>query len=319
MIAADLATTIGDTAGSWAYLVIGALTGLEAAAFVGLFIPGETTLILAGYLIHRGELDPTAVITVAIAGAVIGDSVGYEIGRRYGPRLRTSRLGRRIGDGTWDRAHEQIRRHGPRSVLIGRFVGVLRAVVPAAVGDARMPYRRFITWNLVGAIVWVPSVVLIGVVAGESYEQVASAIGSATTGLALVGLAIAVLAWRRRRRAARSNPAAPATPMAGEPVEGAPRSTEPRGPGFDDDPQDVLGRIFVSASLERVLLRRRFGEPAAQALDGVQLQLLVAMGAAHHWSTRAVDEPTEATTSGIRDTAVTHDDPKRWKATADNR
>jgi membrane protein DedA with SNARE-associated domain len=65
-----------------------------------------------------------------------------------------------VGEERWNRANRAVTRHGPKAVLIGRFVGVLRAVVPAVVGDARMPYRRFLFWNALGAILWTPSIIL---------------------------------------------------------------------------------------------------------------------------------------------------------------
>jgi membrane protein DedA with SNARE-associated domain len=175
------------------------LTAAEASAFIGIFVPGEVALLLGGYLAWRGELELWGVVVAAIAGAVIGDSLGYEIGRHLGPRLRQGRLGSWVGEDRWDRARRSVDDHGPQAVLIGRFVGVLRAVVPAVVGDARMPYRQFLLWNVLGAATWTPAVVVAGYVAGNAYEQVARWAGPVSAGL-LVAVVVAGLLVRHHRR-----------------------------------------------------------------------------------------------------------------------
>lgn len=194
----DLVHSIGDL-GPWAYLALFLITATEAAAFVGLFVPGETTLLLAGYLASQGEIDLGTVLVVAIVGGIVGDSLGYEIGRHLGPRLRSGRLGALVGDHRWERAHEIVARHGARAVVAGRVIGMLRAVVPAVVGDARMPYRRFFLWNVVGAVVWTPVVIMAGYIAGDAYESVASAFGRATA-VVVVAAGAAALIWHRRHR-----------------------------------------------------------------------------------------------------------------------
>ena len=194
----DLAKTFGDAVGPYAYLLLFAMTAAEASAFVGVFVPGETALLLAGYLASRGQLGLWWAMAAAAAGAVIGDSIGYEIGRHLGPRLKEGRLGRWVGEDRWDRARRSVEEHGARAVLIGRFVGVLRAVVPAVVGDARMPYPRFLFWNALGALVWAPAVIVAGYYAGAAYAQVAKVLGPATIGLA-VAAAIGWWLWKRHR------------------------------------------------------------------------------------------------------------------------
>src|SRR5437879_9751678 len=92
------------------------------------------------------------MMAVAAAGAVAGDSIGYEIGRHFGGRLRRSRLGRRVGDARWDRGAAYLARTGGRAIFLARFVGVLRALVPALAGVGRMPYRTFLAWNMAGGI-----------------------------------------------------------------------------------------------------------------------------------------------------------------------
>jgi len=193
---------LGGALVPWGYVLIFVLTALEASAFIGLVIPGETALLLAGYLVYQGDLDLVTVCVVAIVGAIVGDSIGYEIGRRYGDRLKGTRVGGLVGHDRWDRARAFVRRHGPVSVLLGRWVGVLRAIVPAVVGDARMPYPSFLFWNVLGAVVWVPVVVGAGYLAGSSYQRVEHDLGQG--GLVVVALlVVAAVGWLAARRVRR--------------------------------------------------------------------------------------------------------------------
>ena len=177
----------------WAYVLIGLLAAAEASAFVGLFIPGEAAMLLGGVLVSQGRAGLGWMLVAASAGAVIGDSIGYEIGRRFGSRLQTTRLGRRIGDKRWGRAYDYVRERGGRAVFFGRFVGVLRALVPAISGSAGIPYTRFFVFNAAGGIIWASGFILLGTAAGSSYKLVEAWAGRATAVLAgIVILAIAL-------------------------------------------------------------------------------------------------------------------------------
>jgi len=181
---------LADLSSPWAYVVIGALAALEASAFVGLFVPGELAVLTGGYLVSIGRISLPVMIVVAVLSAIVGDSVGYEVGRHFGSRLQATRAGQRIGNERWERAAGYLRERGGRAVFFGRFVGVLRALVPALAGVSRMPYRRFLFWNALGGLVWGAGMVLLGAAAGSSYRQIAHNAGSA--GLLLLALAVTV-------------------------------------------------------------------------------------------------------------------------------
>ncbi len=185
-----LVDTLTGLASPWAYIVIGALAALEASAFVGLFIPGELALLIGGYIAHQGHARLDVMMIVAGVAAIAGDSVGYEIGRHLGGRLRTGIAGRRIGPERWDRAEAYLEATGGRAIFLGRFIGILRALVPALAGAARMPYRRFLAWNAAGALIWAPGIVLLGYIAGSSYQRIEHYAGRA--GLLLLTVAAAV-------------------------------------------------------------------------------------------------------------------------------
>src|SRR6266511_5207207 len=142
--------TAASLASPWAYIVLALLAAAESAAFVGLAIPGETAMLLGGFLAYQGRVDLGVMMAAGAVGAVVGDSVGYEIGRLFGEPLKRSRLGRRVGQDRWARAEAYLRAKGGRAVFLGRFVGLLRALVPALAGMSRLPYRTFLPWNLAG-------------------------------------------------------------------------------------------------------------------------------------------------------------------------
>jgi len=181
-----LLDTAARLASPWAYIVLGLLAAAEAAAFVGLAIPGETAMLLGGFLAFQGRVNLAVMMAAGAAGAVVGDSIGYEIGRRFGEPLKHSRLGRRVGQDRWARGEAYLRAKGGRAVFLGRFVGVLRALVPALAGMSRMPYRTFLPWNAAGGVIWAPGFVFLGYLAGSSYRQVERIAGRASLLLLLL-------------------------------------------------------------------------------------------------------------------------------------
>lgn len=189
----------------WVYLLVALLVFAEDAIFVGFVIPGESAALLAGVDAQRGHLDLAVAITVVVAAAIAGDAVGYQVGRRLGARLLDSRAlrGRR---GRIDAARDLLARRGGAAVFAGRFVAFFRAVMPALAGSARMPYRRFAPWNAAGALVWGAGFVLVGHLAGASYQQVAAGVGRSGAIVVAAVVLVAVVAWRvrRARRPSRS-------------------------------------------------------------------------------------------------------------------
>lgn len=199
----SLLDALGDQLDTWGYVLLFLLCLLEASAFVGLFVPGESAQLIAGVAAEQGRLSLWPCIVWAVLGAVLGDSLGYEIGRHFGPRLRQTWLGQKVGDDRWEKAHDFVRRNGGRSIFFGRFIGVLRALVPAIAGDARMPYRQFFIWNVAGAVVAAPAVIVLGYVAGSSYEVVERRLGQTTYVLLGVVVAYFVVRHLRSRRRER--------------------------------------------------------------------------------------------------------------------
>jgi undecaprenyl-diphosphatase len=174
------------------------LPGLEASAFVGVVLPGEIGVVLGGVLANQHKLSLAAALAAGIAGAVIGDSVGYWVGNRYGERVLRRIPDRLLDDDKLRRAEDTVRRLGGKSVFVGRFTAALRALVPGLAGMSRLPYGRFLAWNVAGGVLWATGFVLLGYLAGSQYHRVERYANYA--GLALLVVIAAVLVYRHRRR-----------------------------------------------------------------------------------------------------------------------
>lgn len=188
------------------YAAVFASPFLEASLLLGLLVPGETALILGGALAGHGDLSLSAVLALGIAGAIVGDSAGYALGRRFGPAIELSRLGRLVGERRWTASGEILQRRGASAVFVARFTALLRSVVPGAAGMAQVPYRTFLVWNVVGGVIWATLCVFGGWAVGQAAGAYASDVGyvvfAVTTALLLVHLA------RNRRRRARAEQSA---------------------------------------------------------------------------------------------------------------
>jgi membrane protein DedA with SNARE-associated domain len=138
------------------YLVVGLVIGLES---MGIPLPGEVVLVSAALLSSRQELNVSAagVAVAAAAGAILGDSVGFAVGRRFGTRLfgfLGRRFPRQFSDAHVSWAEHVFTRYGVLAVFFGRFIALLRIFAGPLAGALRMPYRRFLAANVLGALVW---------------------------------------------------------------------------------------------------------------------------------------------------------------------
>jgi membrane-associated protein len=180
----------------WLLLMAGLLVFAEDAIFIGFLIPGETAAVLAGAATAIGDVSLPVAILVIVAAAIIGDSVGYEVGQRFfGPKLLESRMVAKHR-GRIAKAESFLRRRGGLAVFLGRFTAFFRAMMPALAGAARMRYRKFLFWNALGGIVWGTGFVLLGHVAGQSYDVVEKQVGRGVAVALVVAVAILILVWR---------------------------------------------------------------------------------------------------------------------------
>ena len=180
----------GEKLGKWTYLLVGTLAFLETGAFVGLIAPGEFTILVGGVVAGQGRIDLMALIGLVWVCAVAGDLTSYFLGRRlgrgfmerHGPKVKITHERLEQVEGFFDR-------HGGKAILIGRFVGLVRAVAPFLAGSSRMPLRRFIPYDVVGAGLWGTTFVVLGYIFWHSFDQVAAI---AKKGAFALGFAIAL-------------------------------------------------------------------------------------------------------------------------------
>ena len=185
----------------WLVLLAAAvLPAVEASAFVGLVVPGETAVFVAGVVAQGGRLDLPAVIGAAALGAVVGDQVGYRVGRRFGPGL-VGRLPARLR-GRTEQVTAFVARRGPWAVLLGRWTALLRALVPGVAGASGMRARPFALFNLLGGLTWAVVIASLGYGAGAAYGSVLKQVDHASEVVLGVVVVLAV-GWVLVRRALR--------------------------------------------------------------------------------------------------------------------
>ncbi len=186
-----------------ALVLVFLLPFLEASVFLGFILPGETAVVVGGFLAYEHKVPLAAVFVIAIAGAIIGDSVGYEVGRKWGDALLNKAPKRFVKPAHVVQGKQLINRLGGRAVFAGRWTAVLRALVPSLCGTAKMHYRTFLMWNALGGITWASAFILIGYLAGTAWKRVegyANSAGYIFFGVIVVaGIGFAV--WNRRKQA----------------------------------------------------------------------------------------------------------------------
>ncbi len=157
--------------GQWSYLLLFLTAFLESSAFIGLVVPGETVVVIAGFLSYNGYLNTWDCVLLAAGGAVMGDSMGYLLGSRvWRNYYRTHRKILFIREAYVEKTYAYFRRHGVSTVFFGRFISVLRLFVPMVAGMSEMPYGRFLFYNASGGILWSFTFVSLGFFFGESWQ-----------------------------------------------------------------------------------------------------------------------------------------------------
>ena len=178
------------------------LPALESSVFLGFVIPGETAVVVGGFLAYEHRVSFAGVLAAGILGAVIGDSIGFWVGERWGDALLGRLPKRLIKPEHVAQGKETIKRLGGRAVFTGRWVSVLRALVPGLCGASRMRYGTFLLWNAIGGVTWATGYTLLGYLAGSAWQRVehyTSVVSYALLG-AIVLAIVGVVVFRRRRQ-----------------------------------------------------------------------------------------------------------------------
>jgi membrane-associated protein len=153
-------------------LLICTMVFVETGLFVGFFLPGDSLLVTAGIFAFSGHLRLGWLLSLVSFCAVAGDQLGYWIGRRAGNALYKREDSFFFKKRHLERAHEFYARYGGKTIVLARFVPIVRTFAPPVAGAARMNYRRFLSFDIFGGLLWVWSMVLIGYFLGSSIPEV---------------------------------------------------------------------------------------------------------------------------------------------------
>ncbi len=182
----DFANLLGD----WTYLIVALLAFLETGAFVGLLVPGETAMIVGGAVAGLGVINLYLLIAIAWSMAFLGDSFSFMLGRKLG-RGFVLRHGSKVGVSRerFEGVEQYFERHGGKTVLIGRFVGIVRALAPFVAGTSGMGYRAFVPYSILGSGLQVTSNIILGYIFARSIDSAAEYAGLVAV---ILGTTIAV-------------------------------------------------------------------------------------------------------------------------------
>jgi undecaprenyl-diphosphatase len=202
----ELLEDVADTLGAWTYLLVGVFAFAETGAFVGLVVPGETTMLLGGAVAGQGAIDLYVLIAIAWFTAWAGDTTSFFVGRRLG-REFVLRHGPRVGisQERFERVEDYFSRHGGKTIFIGRWIGIVRALAPFIAGSSRMHYRAFVPYSILGTGLWASVHILIGYLFSRSIESAAHYAGRGAFLLASTIVVVAGIVFVVRRLRVEQN------------------------------------------------------------------------------------------------------------------
>lgn len=198
----DLLEEISNTLGAWTYLLVGVFAFAETGAFIGLVVPGETTMLLGGAVAGQGAIDIYLLIAIAWFAAWLGDTTSFFIGRRLG-REFVMRHGPRVGISheRFEKVEDYFSRHGGKTIFVGRWISLVRALAPFIAGSSDMRYRAFVPYSILGTGLWASAHILIGYFFSRSVETGAEYAGKGAFLLATLIVVVggSIFLYRRLR------------------------------------------------------------------------------------------------------------------------
>lgn len=190
-------TAFATTAGPWAaILVVALILFAESGLLIGFFLPGDSILFTVGFLIQGGLHLPINIfvaITIFFIAAALGDSVGYLFGRRVGHRIFNRPNSLLFKQENIKRAEAFYEKYGGKTIIIARFVPVVRTFAPIVAGVAKMKYRLFLAYNLIGAFLWTAGITLLGYFAGKWFEAIGVQIDTVILPVIAIIIVISIL------------------------------------------------------------------------------------------------------------------------------
>lgn len=148
--------------GMWTYAILFLIVFAETGLVVTPFLPGDSMLFAAGAICSLGSMDVMVLMGLLMIAAILGDSVNYAIGKNVGPRLFSSTKSKFLNKQHLDKTHAFYEKHGGKTIILARFMPIIRTFAPFVAGVGSMRYRTFFVYNVVGAIVWVASFTMLG-------------------------------------------------------------------------------------------------------------------------------------------------------------
>ncbi|MEI6480272.1 MAG: VTT domain-containing protein [bacterium] len=161
----ELAKTVG-------YIGLFIIIFAESGLFFGFFLPGDSLIFTAGLLASQQIFNIYALTTVIVIGAILGDNVGYWFGRKIGPKIFNRENSRFFQKAHIERTHDFYETHGSKAIIIGRFIPIVRTFVPILAGVGEMYYSKFISYNVIGGLLWGGGITLLGYSLGASVPNI---------------------------------------------------------------------------------------------------------------------------------------------------
>ena len=198
----EIVKQIGSSLGNWTYVLVGVNAFLETGAFLGFIAPGETMVLFGGVLAGEGTIDLVTLIAVVWLSAMAGDISAYLVGRRYGRGFLLKHGARvKVGEPQVQFVESVFARRGLLTIVLGRWVGVVRPLVPFLAGSSRMAFWQFLAIDLVATLLWSAGLCIVGSIFWHNFDQLVSLVGRALFILGLLiafGVALAIGASARR-------------------------------------------------------------------------------------------------------------------------
>lgn len=180
----------------WASIIgVAAIVFAESGLLIGFFLPGDSLLFTTGFLIQAGFLavDIHLAVLIVFIAAVLGDSVGYTFGRKLGPRLFRKKDARFFKQDYIRQAQAFYEKHGGKTIIIARFIPIVRTFAPIVAGASKMDYRRFLAFNIIGGLLWAAGVTYAGYLLGSVFEKAGIEIDTVLLPIIAIIILISVL------------------------------------------------------------------------------------------------------------------------------
>lgn len=186
------------------YGLMTAIVFVETGLLVGFCLPGDSLLVTAGLFAARGDLDIVLINALLIPAAILGDSLGYAIGYRSGPRLFRRERSLLFRPEHLVAAQEFYERHGGKTIIIARFVPIIRTFAPVVAGMGRMSYRKFLLFNVIGGIGWITSLSMVGYLLGQAFPGAIKRLEIIIVAVVFLSILPGLVHLAKQRLAARS-------------------------------------------------------------------------------------------------------------------